>query len=110
MGAYCVKDKLVNATKNSPILCRQSGKCCSPSQSIPVFDSHLTAKFICPGAKLPLPCPRGSFCPKVTIKKTCPGGHFCRNGSAEPQKCPFLSICKKGSSAPVSAVAGLLLS
>lgn len=110
LGAYCVKDKLVDSTKNSPELCRDSGKCCSPSQSIPLFDtSHSPAKFICPGAKEPVSCPRGSYCEKVTIKKTCPGGHFCRNGTVEPQNCPFLSICKKGSSAPESAVAGIVL-
>lgn len=108
-GAYCVKDMLINATKQSPRLCRESGKCCSPSQSIPVFDSGAAPKYICPGAKRPGPCPQGSYCPKVTVKKTCPGGFFCRNGSAEPQECPILSVCKKGSSAPVSAPGGVLL-
>ncbi|PFX16850.1 putative white-brown complex homolog protein 30 [Stylophora pistillata] len=108
-GAYCVRDKLVNATKKSPQLCRESGKCCSPSQSIPVFDPRAASKYICPGAHRPVPCPQGNFCPNVTIQKTCPGGYFCRNGSVEPQNCPILSICKKGSSAPVSAPGGVLL-
>nr|XP_058973128.1 uncharacterized protein LOC131799421 [Pocillopora verrucosa] len=105
-GAYCVRDKIVNATKKSPQLCRESGKCCSPSQSIPIFDS---SKYICPGAQLPVPCPPGNYCPNVTIQKTCPSGYFCRNGSVKPQECPILSICKKGSSAPVSAPGGVLL-
>lgn len=109
MGAYCVRDKLVNATKQSPQLCRESGKCCSPSQSIPIFYPRTPSKYICPGAKRPVPCPRGNFCPNVTVQKTCPGGYFCRNGSVEPQNCPILSICKKGSSAPVSAPGGVLL-
>ncbi|KAL9979697.1 hypothetical protein ACROYT_G017399 [Oculina patagonica] len=109
MGAYCVRDKLNNASENSPKICRETGKCCSPSQSIPVYDSKLPAKYICPGAKRPVPCPEEYYCPKVTVKITCPNGHFCRNGTVEPQDCPFLSICKKGVSAPVSAVAGILL-
>ncbi|PFX15499.1 ABC transporter G family member 28 [Stylophora pistillata] len=108
-GAYCVRDKLVNAKKQSPQLCRESGKCCSPSQSIPIFDPRTPSKYVCPGAQLPVPCPQGNFCPNVTVQKTCPGGYFCRKGSVEPQNCPILSICKKGSSAPVSAPGGVLL-
>ncbi|CAH3118120.1 unnamed protein product, partial [Pocillopora meandrina] len=108
-GAYCVRDKLVNATKKSPLLCRESGKCCNTSQSPPIFDSHAASKYICPGAKRPNPCPPRYYCPNVTIKKTCPSGHFCRNGSMEPQRCPILSVCKKGSSAPMSAPGGVLL-
>ncbi|KAK3702963.1 hypothetical protein QZH41_012414, partial [Actinostola sp. cb2023] len=106
-GAFCMQDKLVNATRTSPPVCRQSGKCCSPSDSIPLFDK-ISKQPICGGPKTPTPCPEGYYCSNVTTKEICPKGSFCRKAFTEPQNCPILSVCKKGAKAPVSAGAGIL--
>ncbi|XP_031574041.1 ABC transporter G family member 28-like [Actinia tenebrosa] len=107
-GAYCIKDKLVPASETSPnLVCREAGKCCEPSSSTPVYDK-VTKKLLCPGSQKPTPCPEGNYCPNVTTKTVCPKGYFCRKAFTEPQPCPLLSACKKGSKAPSSTGAGVL--
>ncbi|XP_048580438.1 putative white-brown complex homolog protein 30 [Nematostella vectensis] len=106
-GAYCIRDRLVEAKTSSPPICREAKKCCHPSNSPPVFDPRMS-RLQCPGPKSAVPCPEGNYCPNVTTMIMCPKGSFCRAGSLEPQKCPLISVCKRGAAAPVSAGAGVL--
>ncbi len=38
----------------------------------------------------------------------CPAGSYCREGSVEPKSCPPLTVCKKGTKAPITNFVGLL--
>ena len=62
----------------------------------------------CGGADTLVVCEGGFYCPDVLTKIICPEGHFCREGSTEPQSCPFLTNCPEGTRAPTDNYVGIL--
>jgi len=95
-------------------LCKSMGMCCISWQGKLEAPTQVTSKngskaFICPGMAKPDPCPKGYYCPDTVTRLICKSGHFCPDACVEPRRCPILTICSEGTSAPLNNVAGPLL-
>ncbi|QDZ23677.1 ABC transporter [Chloropicon primus] len=65
------------------------------------FSARLEGNYCPPNSQEPWTlCPGGYYCPNATVAIVCPKGHYCPAMTKEPRKCPFLSVCNEGSSAP----------
>ncbi|XP_065072396.1 uncharacterized protein LOC135696807 [Rhopilema esculentum] len=111
LGAYC---KQFQVTRFKPekngVLCRRMGMCCRNSHGVLHPPTQISpGVFKCPGMPHPDACPKGNYCPNTTTKRNCKDGHFCPEGSVEPLKCPILTSCGVGESAPLKNAAGPLL-
>ncbi|XP_028413905.1 ABC transporter G family member 24-like [Dendronephthya gigantea] len=107
-GAYCIPKKRYNETEK--MKCNGLGVCCGKND--PPLIMNITGgkkcnsikdeNCACGGTSKPEPCPGGYYCPTTDVKIECSSGHYCRPGSVQPDPCPWLTDCDRGSSAPIA--------
>ncbi|XP_046846445.1 ABC transporter G family member 28-like isoform X3 [Xenia sp. Carnegie-2017] len=105
-GAYCVPKK--KKLEGNKIQCGGFGVCCGKNEPPLILNTSVRKcndvedkNCLCGGTDEPKPCPEGYYCPTPNDKKPCEPGYYCRPGSTAPDPCPWLTSCKKKSSAPI---------
>eukprot|EP00794_Sanderia_malayensis_P016777 gene16777-18472_t len=110
LGAHCMPYTMTHVTKSYYSVCNRLGTCCVSSAGSVVAATLLeSGVYACPGAKSPSTCPKGNYCPTATQKIICPKGYYCREGTTYAEKCPSVTICKEGESAPLQNAIGPLI-
>lgn len=108
-GAFCQQGGVVPKTCDYETLLMRESYITTPPKLVLqriLFDLDPFRGNYCPGglngsAAVPMHvCPAGFYCPNASAIFECPSGYFCRKQSMAPVKCPVLTRCPDGTSAP----------